>query len=84
MTTRRTARTIPAQAVRHADGFTSHIAARELRDATTLVPFWCDCNRKVARGEPLVVASRVGDAFGVHDVLWCSVACRAKRIGGAL
>jgi len=73
----------PARKVRTTDGATAYLPAIELRDASAAEPHWCDCGRRIARGDALVVASRVSDLGGVFDVRWCSIACRASRLGGA-
>jgi len=75
---RRRARVVPT-----GDGASAFLPAIDLRAASAAEPRWCDCGKRIARGEPLTVASRVGDNAGVFDVLWCSVACRASRLGRA-
>jgi len=73
----------PDRKVRTTDGATAYLPAIELRDATHTSPFWCDCHRRVESGASHIVARRVGDEGGVFDVRWCSIACRATRLGGA-
>lgn len=73
----------PARRVRTPDGATAHLPAIELIDGVAASPFWCDCHRRVEAGASHIVARRVGDAGGVFDVRWCSIACRATRLGGA-
>ena len=76
-------RRTPARKVRTTDGATAYLPAIELRDAVAASPFWCDCHRRVEAGSAHIVARRVGDADGVFDVRWCSIACRSSRLGGA-
>ena len=63
---RRPARVVPTGDGARARAF---LPAIDLRAASAAEPRWCDCGKRIARGESLTVASRVRDTAGVLDVL---------------
>ena len=73
----------PARNVPTGDGARALLPAVELIDSKSIESFWCDCGRRVLACVPHIIARRVGDADGVFDVRWCSIACRAQRLGRA-
>ncbi len=85
MTTNRRPRKIAARTVTTTDGARTYLPAVTLVDASAVTPCYCaGCSRRIEVRSALVVSSRDGDFNAAFDVTYCSRACRASTVGGAL
>lgn len=82
--TARSPRRLPARDVRHADGARTLLPAVDLVAASAVVACRCAaCSASIAARAEYVIASRVADTEAVFDVAYCTLACRARFLGGA-
>lgn len=83
--TARSPRRVPARDVHHADGArTLLLPAVDLVAASAVVACRCAaCSASIAARAEYVIASRVADTEAVFDVAYCTLACRARFLGGA-
>lgn len=82
--TARSPRRVAARDVRHADGARSLLPAVDLVFASAVTACRCAaCSAPIAARAEHVIASRSSDTNGVFDVAYCTLACRARFVGGA-
>jgi hypothetical protein len=81
----RITRRVPSRTVRTSDGATAHLPAVDLVFASALYARRCGgCSAPTAARGEYVISSRTTDTVGDFDVTYCSLACRARFVGGAL